>query len=421
MAIVLPERIKNAWSAFKGRDPTYYLTDQPHPVYISFSSENPYSRYYSSTGNSKSIITTVYNQIAVDVSKINIRHVQLNDSGNYERTVNSGLMAALSRSANLDQTGRSLIRDLTMTLLEHGSAAVVPILADDDPDNGESWDILELRVGIITNWMPKYVTMEVYDENIGRRRKLTMPKKELAIVENPFFSIMNAPNATAQRLLTILGQLDRTNETNSAGKMDMLIKLPFSTRHEVKKDLANKRRQELEDQMNGSQYGIGYIDGSEQVIQLNRSIENNLWEQAKDLTEQLFNQLGMNQTIFDGTADEHTLMNYQNRTIEPILQAITEEMERKWISKTGISQGKAIRYFSNPFKLIPASKLAELSDKLTRNEIMSSNEIRAELGLLPSKDPKADQLRNSNLNHPDEKMEPPETANSPSGDESDNE
>lgn len=390
------ERFKNAWNAFLGRDPTLYYS-APYGISVS-----PFSRAGMTMRNERSIITMIYNQISVDVSQVNINHVQLNKEGKFESILDTTLNRVLTKDANLDQTGRSLIRDATMTLLEQGVAAIFPFLTDVNPYNKDDYKILKARVGKIVEWFPEHVKIEIYNEKIGRRQYLVVEKKMTAIVENPFYATMNEPNSTLQRLIRVLTQLDRLNDQNSAGKMDLIIQLPFTLKDEGRVAQAEKRRKTLESQMTNSQYGIGYIDGTEKVIQLNRPVENNLWEQAKDLTEQLFSQLGMAPTIFNGTADEQTMLNYQNRTLEPILCAMVEEMERKWLSQEDVSKLQAIRFFKDPFKLVPVAKLAEIVDKFTRNEIMSSNEFRSVLGYIPSKDPKADQLINSNLNHPDE-------------------
>lgn len=389
------ERLKQAWSAFMGRDPTLRLYS-PYGFSVS-----PYGGRRLFGANDKTIITTVYNLIAVDVSTVNINHVKVDENENYVETIRDSLNDRLSRSANLDQTGRSMIRDAVMTMLEYGVAAIAPVRSDVNPEYTSSYQIQEMRVGKIIDWMPEHVRIEAHNEKTGRRETFVMSKRVVAIAENPFYAIMNEPNSTAQRLLRILGQLDQLNETSSSGKMDMIIQLPYSVRHDAKVEQAKQRRQELEAQLTNSKYGIGYIGSEERVIQLNRPLENNLWDQAKELTEQLFNQLGMTKTVFDGTADEQTMLNFQNRTIVPILNALVEEMDRKWISKTARTQGQAIRYFIAPFRLVPVAKLADIVDKFTRNEVMSSNEFRSVLGMRPSDDPKADMLINSNLNHPE--------------------
>lgn len=393
----LGDRFRNGWNAFLGRDPTYRS--------FYFGNGNRPDRLRLSITNSKSIVNSIYNRIAVDVSAMNVNHVRLDEEKKYKETIESDLNNALTREANVDQTGRELFKDIVMSMFDEGCVAVVPTDTDVDPDNTEAYKIYELRTGRIVQWYPYDIRIELYNERTGRREEIELPKTEVAIIENPFYSIMNEPNSTLQRLIRVLSQLDRTNEDKSAGKMDLIIQLPYPLRSNARSNQAEERRKNLEAQLTGSQYGIGYIDGTEKITQLNRSIENNLWTQAKDLTSELYNQLGLTQSIFDGTADETTLLNYYDRTVNPIITAIVEEMERKWISKTARTQGQAIRFFRDPFKLIPVSKLAEMSDKLTRNEIMSSNEVRSVIGLKPSSDPNADKLRNSNLNHPDEGFE----------------
>lgn len=387
--------LKNGWNAFTGRDPTFGR------YFYGGSSARP-DRIRLSRNNARSIVNSIYNRIAVDVSSLEINHVQLDENGNYKETLKSELNEVLTYSANIDQTGRMLLQDAVMSLFDEGCVGIVPVDTDSDPDITESFKIYSVRVGKILEWYPYSVRLEVYNERTGRKQEITMDKGMVAIIENPFYSIMNEPNSTLQRLVRVLNQLDRTNEQSSAGKMDMIIQLPFTIKSKARRIQAQQRRKELEDQLTGSQYGIGFIDGTEKVTQLNRSIENNLWNQAKDLTLELYNQLGLTQSILDGTADDQTLLNYYDRTVAPIITAIVEEMRRKWISKNARSRGQTIRYFRDPFKQIPVMKLAETVDKLTRNEIMTSNEIRGKIGLKPSDDPRANQLINSNISHPDD-------------------
>lgn len=392
----LTERFKNAWDAFKERDPT-------PPYEYGYGSYYMPGRFRLSNRNDRSIVTSIYNQIAVDCAAIDIRHVRLNEEGQYEKTIDDSLNYALTKSANIDQTARFFIRDAVLTMLDEGVVALVPVTCDVNPRKTDAYMVEEIRVGKIVEWFPADVLVEVYDQHTGQKAQLMVEKRFTAIVENPFYSIMNETNSTLQRLIRVLNQCDRTNEEISAGKMDLIVQLPYLVRSEAKKVQAEERRKRIEAQLSGNaQYGIAYIDGTEKVVQLNRPLENNLWVQAKELQEQLFNQLGFSKAIFDGTADEHTMLNYQNRTLEPILSAIVEEMERKWLSKTAITQRQAIRYFKTPFKLVPVAQLAEIADKFTRNCIMTSNEIRAVIGLEPSNDPKADQLINNNLNQPEE-------------------
>lgn len=393
---MIGERIKNAWNAFMNRDPTYRMVDYGYA-----SSYRPDLPRLTRT-SIKSMLASVYGQIAVDCSLIDIRHVRLNDEGNYKETIDSSLNYALTKSANIDQSGRELIRDAVISMLDEGCVAIVPTVTDVDPMKTESYKIEELRVGRVVEWFPSMVEIELYNDLKGQKERITLDKRIVAIIENPFYVIMNEPNSTAKRLSRLLSQLERSNDEVSSGKLDLIIQYPFALKSDARRAQAEQRRKTIEAQLVDNKLGIAYTDATEKVIQLNRSLENNLWTQAKELQTQLFNELGLTQTIFDGTADEQTLLNYNNRTIEPILSAITEGMERKWISKTAQTQGQAIRFYKSPFKLVPVAQLAEIADKFTRNEIMSSNEFRSVIGLKPSDDPKADQLRNANLNHPDE-------------------
>ena len=398
------ERFKSAWNAFMGRDPTVTK------YWYGGSGTRP-DRTRHRIQNERSIINSIYNRMAVDSSSIDIKHVRLNNDGNYDETMNSHLNDVLTKEANIDQTGRAMIRDAVYSMLDEGCIALVPAYVTADPNVTEAYEVLEVRVGKIVEWYPQEVRVEAYNEMTGKKEEVILNKRYTPIIENPFYSIMNEPNSTLQRLLRVLNQLDRVNEQNSAGKMDLIIQLPYPTKNEARKREAEDRRKNLEEQLSGSQYGVGYIDASEKVIQLNRSVENNLWNQAKELKEELFNQLGMTMEILNGTADEKTMLNYYSRVIEPILTAIIEELERKWISKTAQSQGQAVRFFRDPFKLVPISNIADIADKFTRNCIMTSNEMRSKIGLVPSKDPKADQLINSNLNQPEEESKETKVVN----------
>lgn len=398
------DRFKSAWNAFMGRDPTVTK------YWYGGSGTRP-DRTRHRIQNERSIINSIYNRIAVDASSIDIKHVRLNDDGNYDKTMNSHLNDVLTKEANVDQTGRVMILDAVYSMLDEGCIALVPTDLTADPNVTESYEVLEARVGKIVEWYPQEVQVELYNETIGKKEEVVVSKRYTPIIENPFYSIMNEPNSTLQRLLRVLNQLDRVNEQNAAGKMDLIIQLPYPTKTDARKREAEHRRKNLEEQLTGSQYGVGYIDASEKVIQLNRSVENNLWNQAKELKEELFNQLGMTMEILNGTADEKTMLNYYSRVIEPILTAIIEELERKWISKTAQSQGQAVRFFRDPFKLVPISNIADIADKFTRNCIMTSNEMRSKIGLVPSKDPKADQLINSNLNQPEEESKETKVVN----------
>lgn len=392
------ERFKNAWNAFMGRDPTPIWSYQS-----GYSTSFRPDRVQLSRNNLKSIVSSVYNQIAVDCASISINHVRLDENGRYIEPIEGSLNRALRKEANIDQTGRELVQDIVMSLLDEGCVAVVPTVVDINPRDTDSYKICELRTGKIVEWRPNEVLVELYNDLTGQKGfRILCEKRTTAIIENPFYSIMNEPNSTAKRLIRVLNQLDRTNEENSSGKLDLIVQLPYLVKGEARMKQAETRRKDIEAQLTGSKYGIAYIDGTEKIIQLNRGVENNLWTQAKELQEDLFNQLGFSTSIFNGTADEQTMLNYNNRTIEPIMSAIVENMERKWLSKTAQSQGQAIRFFKDPFKLVPVGQIAEIADKFTRNEIMTSNEIRSVIGMKPVNDPKADELRNANLNHPDE-------------------
>lgn len=393
---LIKDLFRNTWNAFLGRDPTL------NNFYGGYSSSYRPDRTRPRSINYRSIITTIQNQIAVDCASINVRHVRVDNENKYKETIDDDLNHVLSRSANIDQTGRALLQDIVMSLLDEGVVAIVPVKTDVDPYENENFNIKELRVGKILEWFPHKVRVEVYDDRIGQKNQIIIDKGIIAIVENPFYSIMNEPNSTMKRLNTILNQLDQSNSQSSAGKLDMIIQLPYVIKTEAKRKYAEERRKDIEAQLSNSTYGVAYTDGTEKIVQLNRSLENNLWVQAKELQAQLYNQLGFSEAIFNGTADEKTMLNYQNRTIEPILSAITEEMERKWLNRTDISDGEAIRFFKDPFKLVPVAQIAEIADKFTRNEILSSNELRAIIGMKPSNDPRADELINSNLNHPNE-------------------
>ena len=397
------ERLKNSWSAFLGRDPTITYQDTG-PGY----SYRP-DRTILTRGNSRSIVSSIYNIIATDVASIDIKHVKVNENGQYVTDMDSHLNEVFTRSANIDQSGRALIKDLALSMFDEGVIAVVPVLTEGDPNITDSFDIYELRVAKIVEWFPRYIKVRIYNDRTGQKVDKIVSKKYTAIIENPFYMIMNEPNSTLQRLKRILSQIDQVNDKSASSKLDLIIQLPYSTRGNSRQSQAEERRKRIEGQLTGP-LGIAYIDVNEKVTQLNRPIANNLWEQAKDLTEQVYNQLGLAKSIFDGTADEQVMLNYYNRTIDPIMAAITEEFQRKFLSDVAITRGQAIRYFRAPFKLVPTNNLAEIADKFTRNEILSSNEFRSILGMKPSSDPRADELINSNINHPDEE---PQANNNP--------
>lgn len=383
------DRFRHAWNAFTSRDPTESL----NPYYGS--SYRP-DRRGTFIANDGSIVEMIKNRIAVDVAQIDLRHVRTDDERNYKEDMKSSLNNIFSVSANTDQTGRAFIQDLVQSLFDEGSIAAVPIDTDIDPNTG-SFDILSIRVGQILEWYPYAVKVRVFNELTGRKEEIIVQKQSTAIIENPFYSVMNAPNSTLQRLTRTLRNLDVVNDQNASGKMDLIIQLPYSLKTPLKQQQAEARRKQIEMQLVGSKYGIAYIDAAEHITQLNRPLENNLWKEAQDLTAMLFNQLGLTQAIFDGTADDRTMTNYYNRTVEPILAAIAEEMERKFLTTTARTQHQAIMYIRDPFKLVTVNDIAEMADKFTRNEIMSSNELRSKIGLKPVNSQRANELVNKNI------------------------
>lgn len=396
MELSVGSRFKNAWNAFRNREPTKVFQD------IGYGYSYRPDRFHLTRGNERSIVTSVYNRIALDVAAIDIQHVKLDAEGRFCDVVQSGLNNCLSTEANLDQTGRAFIQDAVMSMMDEGCIAIVPVDTDDDPDDTTGYQILSMRVGRIRDWYPKHIRVELYNEETGRKQDIVVPKSTVAIVENPLYAVINEPNSTMQRLIRKLNLLDAVDEQSSSGKLDLIIQLPYVIKTEARRKQAEKRRKDIEQQLAGSKYGIAYTDGTERITQLNRSLENNLMKQIEYLTSMLYSQLGITQSILDGTADDKTMLNYYNRTIEPIIAAIVDEMKRKFLSKTARSQNKSIKFFRDPFKLVPVADLAEISDKFTRNEIATSNEIRQVIGWKPSDDPKADELRNSNLSQPNE-------------------
>lgn len=389
----LTDRLKNAWNAFTSRDPT-----MRYPGEFYGSAYRP-DRKRSFVTNDGNIITMIENRIAVDVAQVDIRHVKKDKDGNYKEDMDTkgNLNFLFQVSANLDQTGRAFFQDAAMSLLDEGCIALVPIDTDINPGDG-SFSIESIRVGQILEWFPAHIRTLVYNEKTGRREELIVPKATTAIVENPFYSIMNSPNSTLQRLIRTLRTLDVVNEANASGKMDLIIQLPYSLKSPLKQQQAEARRKQVEMQLVGSKYGIAYIDAAEHITQLNRPLENNLWKEAQDLTAMLYNQLGLTQSIFDGTASDSQMTNYYNRTIEPILAAITEEMERKFLTRTALSQHQAIMYIRDPFKLVTVTDIANIAQTFTQNEVMSSNEIRAKIGLKPVNTARANELINKNIN-----------------------
>lgn len=390
-------RLKHAWNAFRGIESEY----QYHGPGYSYRPDRP----RLTRGNDRSIVTAVYNRISMDVASVNVRHVRLDEDKRYLNEIKSGLNDCLSLSANIDQTGRAFLQDVVLSMFDEGAVAVVPVETNINPKTG-SFDILSLRTGKVVEWYPEDIRVDVYNEKTGQREQIVLPKKVVAIVENPFYAIMNEPNSTGHRLAQKLATLDSIDTQISANKLDLIIQLPYIIKTDAKRKQAEQRRQDIENQLKGSQYGIAYADGTERITQLNRSVDNNLLSQVQYFTELFFSQLGITQAILDGTADEKTMLNYQNRVIAPILTAIVEAMRRTFLTKTARSQGQSIEFFSDPFKLVPVSQIAEIADKFTRNCIMTSNEIRQTIGIKPSDDPQADKLVNSNISQPAETQGP---------------
>ena len=402
----LMNRLQHAWEAFRNnRDPTDYMGavyTMPDTVNIGYASGSRPDRMRLTRGKERSIVTAIYNRIAVDTAAVKLRHVRVNKDERYEETIFSGLNECLTLSANTDQTGRQLIQDAVMSMFDEGCVALVPIETDIDPTVQGGFDITSIRTGKITQWFPDAVRILVYNEWKGIKEEITLPKKMVAIIENPFYAVMNEPNSTLQRLLRKLILKDMIDENTGASKLDMLIQLPYTIKTDTRMAEAEKRKKKIEEQLTESKYGIAYIDATEKVTQLNRPLENNLLEQIRDLTDQLYAQLGLTAEIINGTADEKAMLNYYNRVIGPILTALCEEMRRKWLTKKGRTQGQSIMYFQDHFKLVPVNNIADIADKFTRNEIMTANEIRSVIGMMPSNDPKADELRNSNMPQQDD-------------------
>ena len=384
-------RLKSGWNAFRNRDPTGIYTQNIGPSYSYRQDRNRFSR-----GNERSIIVSVYNRIAMDAAAISMKHVQLDKNGRFSSEGNSGLNNCMNLEANIDQTGRAYMQDLVQSMLDEGVVADIPVETDKDPNLTESYQIRSMRTGKILDWYPRHVKVRVYNEETGQKEDIVLPKKNIGIIENPLYAVMNEPSSTMQRLIRKLNLLDAIDEQSGSGKLDLIIQLPYSVKSELRKKQADQRREDIIEQLKGP-FGIAYTDGTEKIIQLNRPIENNLMKQIEYLTSQLYSQLGITQTIMDGTADDKTMLNYYNRTIEPIVAAIADERKRKFLSKTARTQGQSIMFFRDPFKLVPVNDLAEIADKLTRNEIATSNEMRQVIGWKPSDDPKADELRNSNI------------------------
>ena len=392
--------IKHAWGLFtntNNKNPTI----KPEGSSYTISPTRP--RF--TRGNERTIVTSVYNRIAIDASNIDVMHVRLDDEGRFKEPIKSNLNNCLTVEANIDQTSRAFMLDVVISLLDEGCVAVVPVKTTLDPNNTESYDIDELRTGRIMEWFPKHVLVRLYNDETGMYQDVTLPKSQVAIIENPLYTIMNEPNSTMQRLIHKLSLLDIIDEESSSGKMDLIIQLPYIIKNDTKRSQAEERRKQIEDQLRGSRYGVAYIDGTEKVTQLNRSVENNILKQVEYLTNLLYSQLGLTQTIMDGTADENAMNNYYNRTVEPVVSAIIDEFHRKFLTKTARTQGQAIMFFRDPFKLMSVTTIADTADKFTRNELLSSNEFRQIIGRKPSSDPKADMLLNKNISHAPEEMD----------------
>ena len=396
MELNIGSRLKRAWNAFTNRDPTGGYKSVG-PGY----SLSP-SRPRLSRGNEKSIVNAVLTRIAMDAAAIDIKHCRLDKNGRYLEDVDSPLNDCFNLSANIDQTGRAFKLDAYLSLLDEGCIALVPIDTTDNPDDTNSYDINSMRVCKILDWYPRHVRVLAYNDRTGEKEELVMPKSQVAIIENPAYSVMNEPNSTMQRLKKKLSLLDATDEQSASGKLDLIIQLPYAVKGELRRQQAEERRKDIEDQLMNGKYGIAWTDGTEKITQLNRSVENNLMKQIEYLTNLFYSQLGVTQSVMDGTADEKTMLNYNNRTIEPLVAAVVDEVKRKFLTKTARTKGQSISYFTDPFKLVPVDNIAEIADKFTRNEIMTSNEIRQIIGMKPSDDPKADQLINSNISQPNQ-------------------
>lgn len=399
----LSSRLKSAWNAFMNKDPTFRYDGDIMSSYNTGYFARP-DRMHFNRGLERTIITSIYNRIAMDVASIDVRHVKLDEHDRFYEYIEDDLDNCLKLEANTDQTARAFIQDVVMSMLDEGCVAIVPVDTTTNPLKTGSYDIQTLRTGRITQWYPQHVEVRVYNERTGKKEDIKLPKTVVAIVENPLYAVMNEPNSTMQRLIRKLSLLDTVDEQSSAGKLDLIIQLPYVIKSEARRAQAEARRKDIEHQLAGSKYGIAYTDGTEKITQLNRSVENNLMKQVEYLTELLFSQLGLTQEILNGSANEQTMTNYYTRTIEPIISSITDEMKRKFLTKTARSQKQSIEFFRNPFKLVPVQSIADIADKFTRNEIMTSNEIRQIVGLIPIDDPKADQLINANLNHSPEEL-----------------
>lgn len=397
MEMNIGSRLKHAWNAFLNRDP-------PGSRYYGGGYSYSPDRMRFSRGSERTIINAIYNRIALDAASITINHVKLDENNRFDSIIDSGLNYCLNTEANADQTGRGLIQDIVMTFLEEGVAAVVPEKTNFDPRYSNSYEIYSMRVGVPVEWYPNHVRVRLFNELTGQKEEITFPKKMVALIENPFYAVMNAPNSTMQQLVRKLALLDVVDEQAGSGKLDMIIQLPYVIKSPARREQAEQRRADIEQQLSGSKYGIAYTDGTERIVQLNRSLENNILKSIEYLTNMVYSQLGVTQEILNGTADEKTMNNYMNRIIEPVISAIADEFKRKFLTKTARTQGQSIMFFRDPFRLAPVSMIAEMADKFTRNEIMTPNEFRQVIGMKPSKDPKSDQLANRNIASADKKM-----------------
>lgn len=398
----MKDRLQHAWNAFVNKDPTrdywgYGMSYSTRPDRVRFSG-----------GNERSIVTSVYNRIALDVAALEIVHAKLDQDDRYLNYIDSGLNNCLTLEANIDQTSRAFIQDIVMSMMDEGSVAVVPVDTTLNPAKTGSYDINTMRTGKILEWRPKTIKVRLYNDRTGQKEEIWVPKETTAIIENPLYAVMNERNSTMQRLIRKLNLLDTIDEQSGAGKLDLIIQLPYVIKSDQRRAQAEKRRSDIEEQLAGSKYGIAYTDGTEKVTQLNRPVENNLLKQIEYLTSMLYSQLGITQTILDGTADDKTMLNYHNRTVEPIISAIVDEFKRKFLTKTARTQKQSILFFRDPFRLVPVNEIADIADKFTRNEIATSNEMRQTIGWKPSTDPKADELRNKNISQPADESTPPE-------------
>lgn len=401
MDLSFGSRIRRAWNVFKNRDP---MTDMSWR--LGYGDSQRADRVILSSNNEKTIVNAIYNRIALDVASLKFRHVRLDENERFKEEMSTGLNEVLKTEANLDQSGRAFVHDMVLSMIDEGVVAAVPVETTDDPEVSSSYDILQMRVGPIVEWYPQHVKVRLYNSVTGQRQEFAFRKRDVAILENPFYAVMNAPNSTLQRLIRKLRLLDVIDEQAGSGKLDLIIQFPYTIRSEARQQQAEVRRKSVEDQLAGNKLGIAYIDSTEKVIQLNRSVENNLLKQVEYLTSMLYSQLGFSQSILDGTADEQTMLNYQNKTVEPLASTITDEFKRKFLTKTARTQGQSVMFFTEPFRITPVSQIAEIADKFTRNEILTSNEIRQIIGIKPSDDPKADELHNSNLNQEKQGDEP---------------